>query len=146
MKKLETPFLKLYQNKLPFILIVFVLFIDGCASTRTLIKDPVGTISDIDKSKLAKASFETAEKNEDLFYYDWNKKYAFIALEKYEKSFVLSPQGPYACAALLKKAMLYKNIGEIYKATIELKRVRIIPDYFTICGDELKYVERYLDD
>lgn len=94
-----------------------------------------------EKEKIALSNYRSATAYEDEYYEKKNSYYAKIAIDKFEKYFILTPNGHFACLALLKKAELHYRIGNYENAKIDLKRAKQRNNCQKTFENEIKYVE-----
>lgn len=127
------------RNTIILLIIGFLFY--TCTPPQKSTRRPPRGISVYEKTSLAHSTFKSALEYEDQYYYYGRNKDALIAISKFEKYFLLSPQGVYACESLLKKAKLLYMIREFQKAKIEINRVKNINSLRVDCKEEINHIE-----
>ena len=87
------------------------------------------------KEAKALSHYKTARTYEDKYYETKQKRYAITSIKRYREYYNLTPNGEYACLALLKVAELLWRIGNEDDAKVELSRVRSRRDFMNNLED-----------
>lgn len=145
----------IFDNKIikkSIFILVIVLLTASCAVKyryRPLKSKPSAPkllyVDPIKKQSQALSIYRSATAFEDEYYYDTRSiKAAEIAINKYEQYYILTPNGSYACIALLKKAELLYRLNSINEARNELFRVKTRKGFLNKFTAEIQYIEGLL--